>query len=184
VYDYCADDNELLDKTAKLLAGNKIVAWFQDRMEFGFRALGNRTIVASPFSPYVTENLNHYLKRREEFHPFVLSVPAESAAALFDCSDNCRFAAAVGELRPGTPELERFVFGSRRVRLHLVEQAVNPTFHALLHRFGRSAPAPVLVNTSFNLFGEPLVCDPRAAVRSFYCSGIDAMAIDRFLLVK
>jgi carbamoyltransferase len=184
IYRYFEGENELLETTSSLLAANKIVAWYQGRTEFGLRALGNRTIVASPFSPFVKENLNQYIKHRQDFHPFVLSVPAENAPAYFDCSDNCRFAASVGELRPGMPALESFTFGSRQVRLHLAEASVNPRFAALLRQFGRHAPAPVLVNTSFNLFGEPLVCDPRAAVRSFYCSGIDALVIGDFLVVK
>jgi carbamoyltransferase len=183
-YSYLARDEELFGAVVAQLTQGRMVAWYQERMEFGFRALGNRTIAASPFSPYVTENLNHYLKRREDFHPFVLSIPAERAADFVDASENCRFAASVGELRPGHGELERFAFDGRRVRLHLVENSVNPLFHELLVQFGRQAPAPVLVNTSFNLFGEPLVCDPRTAVRSFYCSGIDALVMDRFMVVK
>jgi carbamoyltransferase len=81
-------------------------------------------------------------------------------------------------------ELEHLTFGSGQVRLHLVEAAANPRLHALLHRFGETAPAPVLVNTSFNLFGEPLVCEPRDAMRSFYCAGVDAMVMGDFLVVK
>lgn len=184
IYDYCAGDAELLETSIALLQQHKMVGWYQGRMEFGFRALGNRTIVASPFSPYAQENLNHYLKNRENYHPFVLSVPAEAAATYFDSTANCRFAASVGQLRPGHPELEPFTFSRRRVRLHLVDREINPRFHALLTHFGRSAPAPILINTSFNLFGEPLVCDPRAAIRSFYCSGIDALVMDRFVVVK
>jgi carbamoyltransferase len=80
--------------------------------------------------------------------------------------------------------LESFAFGDRQVRLHLSDPSVNPRFGGLLREFGKRAPAPILVNTSFNLFGEPLVCDPRAAVRSFYCSGIDALVIGDFLVVK
>jgi carbamoyltransferase len=184
IYRYCESELELLDATAGLLAQGKIVAWFQGRTEFGLRALGNRTIVASPFSPFVKENLNHYIKHRQDFHPFVLSVPSERAPDYFDCSDNCRFATSVGELKPGPGPLESFTFGRRQVRLHLSDAAVNRRFDALLRRFGQLAPAPILVNTSFNLFGEPLVCDPRAAVRSFYCSGIDALVIGDFLVVK
>ena len=184
IYRYFESENELLETTASLLAKNKIVAWYQGRTEFGQRALGNRTIVASPFSPFVKENLNQYIKHRQEFHPFVLSVPSEDAAEYFDCSDNCRFAASVGELKPGISALQGFTFGSGQVRLHLSDASVNPRFGRLLRHFGRRAPAPILVNTSFNLFGEPLVCDPRAAVRSFYCSGIDALVIGDFLVSK
>jgi carbamoyltransferase len=80
--------------------------------------------------------------------------------------------------------LERFAFHGKDVRVHTVDQRANPLFWKLLHKFGESAPAPILVNTSFNLFGEPLVTDPRGAVRSFYCAGIDALALGPFLLVK
>jgi carbamoyltransferase len=184
IYRYFESEMKLLEATAALLEQHKIVAWYQGRTEFGQRALGARTIVASPFSPFVKENLNHFVKHRQEFHPFVLSVPAESASTYFDCSDNCRFAASVGELKPGMPGLEPFTFGTRHVRLHLADAASNPRFGALLRQFGKRAPAPILVNTSFSLFGEPLVCDPRAAVRSFYCSGIDAMVMGNFLVVK
>jgi carbamoyltransferase len=184
VYTHFGREDQLLARTAGLLGRQQIVAWYQGRMEFGFRALGNRSILASPFSAYVKENLNHFIKHREDFHPFVLSVPAERAAELFEYGPNCRFAASVGELRPGCAELEHLTFGSRQVRLHLVEAAASPRLHALLHRFGETAPAPVLVNTSFNLFGEPLVCEPRDAMRSFYCAGVDAMVMGDFLVVK
>jgi carbamoyltransferase len=183
-YRYLPSDNQLIEETTRLLQEHKIVAWYQGRMEFGHRALGNRSILASPFSPYVMENLNIYVKHREDFHPFALSVPYEKSPELFECGDNCRFMASTGTLKSTLTELQRFAFNGRTVRVHTVEKHVNPRFWALLQKFGETAPAAALVNTSFNLFGEPLVCDPREAVRSFCCSGIDALVMGNFLIVK
>jgi carbamoyltransferase len=185
IYKYPSGEEQLFAEAAHILLRDKIVAWFQGRTEFGHRALGNRSILASPFSEYVIENVNQYIKHREDFHPFAFSVPAEVAPRLFDCSANCRFMASLGRLKPDAPpELQRFSFEDGQVRVHAVEREVNPRFWRLLHKFGERAPAPVLFNTSFNLFGEPLVSDPREAIRSFYCAGIDALAIGDFLVVK
>ena len=184
IYRYLPGERQLVDETVRLLQEDKIVAWCQDRMEFGHRALGNRSILASAFSPYVMENLNKYIKHREDFHPFALSVPADTAPQFFECTDNCHFMCSIGTLKEAPGGLERFTFNGRAVRVHTVEKPVNPRFWALLRRFGEVAPGPLLVNTSFNLFGEPLVCDPREAIRSFYCSGIDALVMGNFLVVK
>jgi carbamoyltransferase len=185
IYKYPSGEEQLFAEAAHILSRDKIVAWLQGRTEFGHRALGNRSILASPFSEYVIENVNQYIKHREDFHPFAFSVPAEVAPRLFDCSANCRFMASLGKLKPGAPpELQRFAFEDGQVRVHAVERETNPRFWRLLHKFGERAPAPVLFNTSFNLFGEPLVSDPREAIRSFYCAGIDALAIGDFLIVK
>jgi carbamoyltransferase len=185
IYKYPAGEEQLLAEAAHVLSRDKIVAWFQGRTEFGHRALGNRSILASPFSEYVIENVNQYIKHREDFHPFAFSAPAEVVPRLFDCSANCRFLASLGKLKPDAPaSLERFSFEGGQVRVHAVDRECNPRFWRLLHKFGDSAPAPVLFNTSFNLFGEPLVSDPREAIRSFYCAGIDALCIGDFLVVK
>ena len=185
IYKYPSGEEQLLAEAAQVLSRDKIVAWFHGRTEFGHRALGNRSILASPFSEYVIENVNHYIKHREDFHPFAFSVPAEVAPRLFDCSANCRFMASLGKLKPEAPPgLQRFSFEDGRVRVHTVGREANPRFWRLLHKFGERAAAPVLFNTSFNLFGEPLVSDPREAIRSFYCAGIDALAIGDFLIVK
>jgi len=183
-YGYYPVEEQLLTETRRLLLQNKTVAWHQGRTEFGLRALGNRSILASPFSPYVIANLNQYIKHREDFHPFILSVPAERAAEFFEYSANSRFATSVGRLLNGTDGLERFAFSGRRVRLHVVDPESNPRFWHLLQIFGRTAPAPILVNTSLNLFGEPLVTSPREAMRTLYCSGIDALVIGDFVVVK
>ncbi len=178
-------EEQKLAETLRLLEAGKIVAWYQGPAEFGPRALGNRSLLASPWAPYVKENLNEYVKHREAFRPFAVSVPAEDCARYFDCSSSARFMATVGWARPeGRSLLEGFLLPGDRVRLHAVERGANPTLWRLLKRFGERAPAPLLVNTSFNLFGEPLVITPRDAVRSFFCSGIDALVIENFSLTK
>jgi carbamoyltransferase len=184
VYKYPSSEDQLIEETVHLLDRGKIVAWCQGRSEFGHRALGNRSLLASPFNEYVLDNVNQFIKHREEFHPFALSVPAERAHEWFDCGPNCRFMASLGDLKNPIAGLERFAFNGTAIRVHTVEKQSNPLFWKLLHKFGESATAPILVNTSFNLFGEPLVTDPRSAVRSFYCAGIDALAVGPFLVVK
>ena len=184
VYRYLSGEDQTVEEAAALLHRDKIVAWCQGRSEFGHRALGNRSLLASPFSEYVIENVNQFIKHREGFHPFALSVPAERTSEYFDASPNCLTMSSLAALTKPVAGLERFAFHGREVRVHTVEKEANPLFWRLLHKFGESAPAPILVNTSFNLFGEPLVTDPRGAVRSFYCAGIDALALGPFLLVK
>ena len=183
-YRYLTGEDQTVEESVALLLRDKIVGWCQGRTEFGHRALGNRSLLASPFSEYVIENVNQFIKHREGFHPFALSVPVERAGDYFDASPNCRFMASLATLTRPVAGLERFAFHGNEVRVHTVEKHDNPLFWKLLHKFGEFAPAPILVNTSFNLFGEPLVTDPRGAVRSFYCSGIDALLLDNFLMTK
>ena len=174
-----------LETTIQLLNAGKIVAWVQSACEFGPRALGNRSVLASPWAAYVRENLNDYIKFREWFRPFAVSVPEEDCHQYFDCSQLCRFMNSLGWVRAGNARLpDAFLLPGGHVRLHVVERRSNPLFWRLLKRFGRQAPAPMLVNTSFNLFGEPLVVTPRDAIRSYFCSGIDALVIDNFVLSK
>jgi carbamoyltransferase len=184
IYKYQSGEDQLATEAVKLLQRDKIVAWCQGRTEFGHRALGNRSILASPFSEYVVDNINQFIKHREDFHPFALSVPAERASEFFEASPNCKFMASLATLKNNVSGLEQFAFNGTEVRVHTVDKNSNPGFWRLLNKFGENAPAPILVNTSFNLFGEPLVSDPRGAVRSFYCAGIDALALGPFLVVK
>lgn len=177
--------DKLIQSALHELSEQKIIAWFQDRMEFGPRALGNRSILASPLDPYATENLNSFIKHREAFRKFAASVPAELATKYFEASDNSRNLASVATVRP--EYLERFtpaLLGSNGIRLHVVHKQENPLFHRLLIAAGEKTGLPVLYNTSFNLFGDALVCSPRDAVRSFYSSGIDTMFVGQFLLRK
>ena len=174
-----------LEAANDVLQAGKIVGWFQGATEFGPRALGNRSLLASPWAPYVKENLNDYIKHREWFRPFAISVPEEDYAQYFEASSQCRFMNSLGWLRSCRSVLpESFLLPGQQVRLHIVERRSNPLFWGLLKRFGEQAPAPMLLNTSFNLFGEPLVVTPRDAVRSYFGSGIDALMIDHFVLSK
>src|SRR4029077_3363313 len=177
IYKYQSGEEPLATEVVKQLQRDKIVAWCQGRTEYGHRALGNRSILASPFSEYVIDNINQFIKHREDFHPFALSVPAERASEFFEASPNCKFMASLATLKNNVSGLEQFAFNGTEVRVHTVDKNSNPGFWRLLNKFGENAPAPILVNTSFNLFGEPLVSDPRGAVRSFYCAGIDALAL-------
>jgi carbamoyltransferase len=188
-YRWLDSDDLKLAETLRLLNAGKIVALFQREVEFGPRALGDRSLLASPWAPYVKENLNDFVKHRESFRPFALAVPEENCADFFDASPNARFLTTMAKaneagrtLLKGLPE--GFLLRDNLVRLQVVHEADNPFFWKLLKRFGENAPAPILVNTSFNLFGEPLVVTPRDAIRSYFCSGTDAMLVGNFLLAK
>ena len=184
-YRWLEGDEQKIEETLRLVEAGKIVAWCQGAAEFGPRALGNRSLLASPWAPYVKENLNDYVKHREAFRPFAIAVTAEESGRYFESTANARFMTTMGTVRAeGKKLLEGFLLPGERVRLHVVERGTNPLLWQLLRKFGERAPAPMLVNTSFNLFGEPLVLTPRDAVRSYFCSGIDALVIGSFLLRK
>ncbi|MES1261622.1 MAG: carbamoyltransferase C-terminal domain-containing protein [Acidobacteriota bacterium] len=176
---------ETVGAAVRQLKENHIVAWMQGRMEFGPRALGNRSILASPHDPYSAENLNAFIKHREATRKFAASVPAELAAEYFEAGSNARYLATVSRVKPAyQAQFRGAILANDLIRVHTVSKDDNPLYWQLLHAFGEATGLPVLYNTSFNLFGEPLVCTPRDAVRSFYSSGIDAMIAGNFLLEK
>ncbi len=182
---YMLTTDEIIRRAVEEMKNNRIIAWMHGRMEFGPRALGNRSILASPLNRFSTENLNIYIKHREPFRKFAASVPEEVTAEYFDVGPNARFLATVGHVRPEHAELlKSAILGEDRVRVHTVRKEDNPLYWQLLHAFGKATGHPILYNTSFNLFGDPLVCSPRDAVRSFYSSGIDSMIVGNFFLEK
>jgi carbamoyltransferase len=182
---YLMTVEDLVSSVVTQINDQKIIAWMQGRMEFGPRALGNRSILASPLNAYSTENLNIYIKHREPFRKFAASVPAELASEYFEVGPNARYLATVGQVRPAHRKtFESAVLGDGFVRVHTVSAEDNPLYHRLLHEAGKTTGLPVLYNTSFNLFGDPLVCTPRDAVRSFYSSGIDSLFAGNFMLEK
>ncbi|MFN0102208.1 MAG: carbamoyltransferase C-terminal domain-containing protein [Bryobacteraceae bacterium] len=175
----------ILSTAIDQLQRDRILAWMQGRMEFGSRALGNRSILASPVNPYSTENLNVFIKHREPFRKFAASVPVELVSEYFEVGPNARYLATVGRVRPAHREkFASAILGDDIVRVHTVSEGDNPLYWRLLHRAADVFGMPVLYNTSFNLFGDPLVCAPRDAVRSFYSSGIDALIVGHFFVEK
>ena len=169
-FKYLLTSDEVIETAVHALNDHQIVAWMHGRMEFGPRALGNRSILASPLNPYSTENLNIYIKHREQFRKFAASVPDGVGCRVLrgrtECtlSGDCRQgqAAASEDLRR-RQSLATIWFGSIRFR-----RDDNPLYYRLLQEAGKRTGLPVLYNTSFNLFGDPLVCTPRDAARSFY----------------
>lgn len=188
-YRWCDSEDQKINEALRLLQAGKIVAWYQGAAEFGPRALGNRSLLASPTAPYVQENLNDYVKHRESYRPFALAIPKDDCENYFECSENGRFMTTMATAKSKARELlssagSGFISREGLVRLQVVAPEDNPLFWKLLKRAGEKTGAPILVNTSFNLFGEPLVITPRDAVRSFYCSGTDALLAGNFLLTK
>jgi len=184
-YEYSLTEDKLIAEVARLLAQGKIVGWFRGAMEFGPRSLGARSILASPTSEMMRDNLNAFIKHREEFRPFCAAVPEERTEEFFEASALNEFLQGVSVIKePKRQLVPAAIFGDGLVRVHSVSRKTNPAFWKLLTKFGELGGVPVLLNTSFNLFGEPVVSTPREAVRGFYCSGIDSLAIGNFLIKK
>jgi carbamoyltransferase len=188
-YRWFDSEDRQIEEAVQLLNAGKIVAWFQGAAEFGPRALGHRSLFASPWAEYVQENLNDFVKHRESFRPFALAIPEEDCAEYFECSANARFMTTMARAKEKARKLfeapgSSFVSKEGLARLQTVSLENNPLLWKLLKRIGEKGPAPMLVNTSFNLFGEPLVITPRDALRSYYCSGVDALVAGSFLLTK
>jgi carbamoyltransferase len=179
----CLSYGELIDICVDTLAGGRLVGWFQGRMEWGPRALGQRSILASPFSQYVLDNLNVYLKRRERYRAYGLSVLEEDCARYFNGPARSSWMEYEYRLK----DVERFRYVLPRVTSRLRVQTIDADgslFRDLHSAFAAATGAGVLVNTSFNGFSEPIVCSPRDAVRVFYGTGLDVLVLGRFLVRK
>jgi carbamoyltransferase len=175
---------DIASATAGLLAQNKVVGWFQGRMEFGPRSLGARSILASPIDPGMQARLNR-IKDREDFRPVAPVVLEEEAAAWFTAGDSSPFMLFVYHVRPDKAEripAVRHVDGTARVQT--INRSQHAMYYDLLKSFAGLTGVPVLVNTSFNTRGEPIVCTPRDALESFCTTPLDVLAIGPFLLEK
>jgi carbamoyltransferase len=199
------EDAELLSRVAEALASGAVVGWFQGPMEFGPRALGNRSILGDPRDPRMQSAMNLKIKFRESFRPFAPAVLAERVGDYFEWDRPSPYMAMVAPVREDlrvapNPEDEK-LSGVDRVkavrssipavthldssaRLQTVHRETNPGFHELLRRFEERTGCAVLINTSFNVRGEPIVCSPADAYRCFMGSAIDYLAIENLLLKK
>ena len=182
-YDWVSDE-DAISMTVDALRQGLLVGWFDDAMEWGPRALGARCILANPFSPYVLENLNRFLKRREPWHGYALSGLEEAVGKHFLGPHDSPFMEC--DYRPVDAARFRHILptADAALRIQTVGRDSLPRFRKLLETFGDATGMPFLVNTSFNGFHEPMVCTPRDAVRVFYGSGLDMLVVDRFVIAK
>ncbi|MEO7335670.1 MAG: carbamoyltransferase C-terminal domain-containing protein, partial [Caldimonas sp.] len=187
-YRRCDSVEALADATARILAQDRIVGWFQERMEFGPRSLGARSILASPIDPEMQARLNE-LKDREDFRPVAPAVPHEDLAEWFSPAaangGESPFMLFVYDVAAGqSGRIPSACHTDHTARVQTVHAETNPRFHALLKAFGALTGVPVLVNTSFNVRGEPIVCTPRNAIEAFYSTPLDALVIGSFIVEK
>jgi carbamoyltransferase len=195
----------LLTACVDALAAEKAVGWFQGRMEFGPRALGARSILGDPRSPAMQSMLNLKVKFRESFRPFAPSVLREHVSDWFELDADSPYMLLVADVverrrKPMTAEQQK-LFGIEKLnvprsdipavthvdysaRIQTVHRETNPRYHALLERFHERTGCPVLVNTSFNVRGEPIVCTPEDAFRCFMGTNIEVLVVGNCFLAK
>jgi carbamoyltransferase len=177
-------EDAVIAEGVKALRQGLLVGWFEAEMEWGPRALGSRSIVASPSSPYVLENLNRFLKRREPWRGYALVGEEDAVREYFDGPAAAPY--MEHDYRPRDPEqfATALPAPTAAVRVQTVNDQTPPRFRRLLQAFGDANGLPFLINTSFNAFREPIVCSPRDAVRVYYGSGLDLLIAEQFVLAK
>ncbi|HZE51796.1 MAG TPA: carbamoyltransferase [Bradyrhizobium sp.] len=199
------DEDEMIEMTAQALARQQAVGWFQGRMEFGPRSLGARSILGDPRSPTMQKNLNLKVKYRESFRPFAPAVLREDVSEWFEHDSDSPYMLIVADVREDKRRRmapnEEALFGIEKLnvprsgipavthidysaRIQTVHQDTNPLFHKLLGRFKLLTGCPILVNTSFNVRGEPIVCTPEDAFRCFMGSELDLLVVGNCVLLK
>ncbi len=175
----------LIERAADYLADGKIIGWFQGRMEYGPRSLGNRSILAAPFPAEMKDVINARVKHREPFRPFAPSLPAERVGEFFEHDYPSPFMLMVYKTRPekrGVIPAVDHVDGTGRVQA--VVRDTNPLYYDLITRFGQKTGVPVLLNTSFNVRGEPIMHRPEQAIDCFLGEDMDALVLGPFIVEK
>ena len=186
-YSVFSNVTDLIDQTANLIKNNYVVGWFQKGMEWGPRALGARSILANPLNPKAKELLNTKVKHREKFRPFAPVVCADDTSTYFECdlslpepTDYMLMVYPIKkEWREKIPSVTH-VDGSGR--LQTIRREQNQLYYDLIKKFGELTNIPILINTSFNIRGEPIVCTPEDAYRCMMGTGIDYLVIGNFLI--
>jgi carbamoyltransferase len=189
-YEYLEDDDRLISRVVDALQGGKVIGWTQGRFEWGPRALGNRSILADPRRADMKDIVNTKIKFREPYRPFAPSVLVERAEEFYNLPEPerhypARFMLLVVPVKEGKRELvpaPTHVDGTGRLQTVLKE--TNPRYHQLIETFGKATGVPVVLNTSFNLKGEPIVNTPQEAFSTFRRSGIDLLVLNRFIVTK
>jgi carbamoyltransferase len=174
-------------EVASALASGRVVGWFRGRMEFGPRALGNRSILADPRTSEMRDVVNNRVKHREEFRPFAPAVIAEQAKTYFDMrglerSDFMEFVVPATNI--GRENAQAVVHFDGSARLQTVSREDNPSFWNVINEFGRLTGVPIVLNTSFNVRGEAIVCAPEDAIRCFLSTDIDLLALENYVVTK
>lgn len=172
-------------QVAGLLADGCIVGWFQGRMEFGPRALGNRSILADARRTEMRDRVNECVKFRESWRPFAPSCLEESASEYFERCHDAAFMTLTFDVVPSRrAEIPAVTHADNTARVQTVNRETNPRYWTLIHEYEKLTGTPVILNTSFNLRGEPIVCTPRDAIRTFYSSGLDFLVMGDFVIAK
>jgi carbamoyltransferase len=183
----CDSLAEVCRRVAEALAQQKVVGWFQGRMEFGPRALGSRSILGDPRDPKMQSQLNLKIKFRESFRPFAPSILREHTRRYFEVPDDFEspYMLLVAPVRPEfRHHFPAITHVDGTARIQTVDAQRQPQFHALIEEFYRVTGCPMVINTSFNIRGEPMICSPAEAYRGFMMTDMDLLAIDHFLLYK
>lgn len=176
---------DICSVAARLLADGGILGWLQGRMEIGPRALGNRSILANPAFPQMKDKINAEVKHREAYRPFAPSTPVSEKDRYFDIKGDSPFMLKVCDVWPTMRSvIPAITHVDGTARLQTVDPAVNPRYHELLTKFGQATGVPVLLNTSFNIQGEPIVESPVHAIRCFFSTGLDYLVMGDYLVGK
>ena len=175
-------EEKLVNKVANFLCNQKIVAWFQGRMEFGARALGNRSILASPRDPKMREKLNRIIKQREGFRPFAPSVLESHAKRYFDIKEPVPHMNVVAKTK--VKYLPAATHIDKTSRVQTVNEQQNPRYYKLINQVGKLSGIPVVLNTSFNLKDQTITLSPKQAIERYLSSEIDVLVIDNYLILK